>query len=162
MNFKNIMRMQKALDASIERNHGVDRTKIVYKKVAALLVELGEFANEYAPFKYWKKSKVVDHANVVEEFVDGIHFFISLSYTAGCADDLTIEPKVISEDMTKQLLATYEAIAKLGTNFNKDDLVHAFELYMGNAELLELSDEEIQEFYDEKNRVNYERIATNY
>lgn len=44
--------MQKALDASIERNHGVDRTKIVYKKVAALLVELGEFANEYAPFKY--------------------------------------------------------------------------------------------------------------
>ena len=162
MNFKNIMRMQKALDASIEKVHNVDRTKIVYKKVAALLVELGEFANEYAPFKYWKKSKVVNHGDVVEEFVDGIHFFISLAYTAGCEDDLTIKAKVIDQDLTKQLLATYEAIAKLGFNFNKEDLIKAFELYMGNAELLNLSDQEIEEFYDEKNRVNYERIATNY
>ena len=163
MNFKNILRMQKALDASIEKTHDVDRKKIIDKKIVALLVELGEFANEYAPFKYWKKNKNIKRELVVEEFVDGIHFFISLADTAGCEEELIIEPKLVeTEDMSQQLLMTYKLVAGLWDDFSVNKIKEAFCYYLGNAKLLDLSEEEIEKFYIDKNKVNFERIANEY
>jgi len=52
MNFKEIFEMQKALDESIHKTHNVSFEETLDKKVLALLVEVGEFANEIKPFKY--------------------------------------------------------------------------------------------------------------
>lgn len=54
MNLKKLFEMQRELDARIEQEHprepGEDR---LAKKILALLVELGELANETRFFKYW-------------------------------------------------------------------------------------------------------------
>lgn len=160
MNFKEIFEMQKALDESIHKTHNVSFEETLDKKVLALLVEVGEFANEIKPFKYWKKDKSIDRDKVLEEFVDGIHFFVSI------ANYFEIDPVIKSvvkhQDQSKQLLDVYEGISKLNNTLNKETLITAFELYMGIAELAGLKDEEIKEHYVSKNKVNYERIANNY
>ena len=160
MNFKEIFKMQKALDREIHKAHKVSFKDTLDKKILALLVEVGEFANEIKPFKYWKKDKSIDKSKVLEEFVDGIHFFISL------ANYLDIDPiinsNVIDKDPSKQLLYVFELISKLNNTFNEVNLVNAFQAYMGIAKLSGLSEKEIKEHYISKNKVNFERIANNY
>jgi len=152
--------MQKALDKSIHETHGVSFEETLDKKILALLVEVGEFANEIKPFKYWKKDKSIDREKILEEFVDGIHFFISLSNHFEI--DPEIKRNVVDGDRSKQLLFIFKSILKLNTLFNKENLINAFEAYMGIAELINLKDEEIAEHYISKNKINFERIANNY
>ncbi|WP_044894823.1 dUTP diphosphatase [Bacillus alveayuensis] len=58
MNLSKLFEMQRQLDERIEREHlrqeGEDR---LAKKILALLVELGELANEHRGFKYWSNDQ---------------------------------------------------------------------------------------------------------
>jgi dimeric dUTPase (all-alpha-NTP-PPase superfamily) len=48
------------------------------KRVFAFKVELAEFANETAWFKYWKQSHIINRENTLEEFADCIHFMVAI------------------------------------------------------------------------------------
>jgi dimeric dUTPase (all-alpha-NTP-PPase superfamily) len=48
------------------------------KRVFAFKVELAEFSNETAWFKYWKQSHKIDRAKVLEEFADCVHFMVAI------------------------------------------------------------------------------------
>ncbi len=52
MDFTRILNMQSELDRNIEKAHGVENEDLTNRKLVALLVEIGEFANEIRPFKY--------------------------------------------------------------------------------------------------------------
>lgn len=162
MNFKKIFGMQKELDKAICAKHNINHLEVKDKRIVALLVEVSEFANEYAPFKYWKVNKIIDRSKVLEEFVDGIHFFSSLAIEVGLEENPIINSNIVSNDLTEQLLATFKAISNLSNELSKETLKEAFSIYMGNARLLDISNQEIEEFYVNKNKVNYERIANNY
>lgn len=160
MNFTEIFEMQVALDKNIHDAHQVSFEDTVDKKILALLVELGEFANEIKPFKYWKKDKSINKEKVLEEFVDGIHFFTSL------ANYFKIDPEIKAvikhKDQSKQLLEIFEAISNLNKDFSKENIIKSFELYMGIAKMFDLTDTEISQHYVSKNKINYERIANDY
>lgn len=161
MNFKNIFEMQRLLDKAIMSAHNTDKQNFIReKRIAALLVELGEFANEYAPFKYWKKNKTVDEAKLIEEFVDGIHFFSSIAIELNAS--FSIDPAIINEDQSLQLVEVYKQVVKLLDDYSDKQLVKAFSLYMGLARQLSISDKQIEDFYINKNKINYERIKNNY
>lgn len=62
MNFKDIFEHQKQLDILFtnsmkQRNQEINSKKISMQKVMALIIEIGEFANEIESFKYWKVNK---------------------------------------------------------------------------------------------------------
>ncbi len=160
MDFKKIIDMQIRLDKDIEATHNVVPKEVIVHKVVALIVEIGEFANEIQPFKYWKKKKNIDRKKVVEEFVDGIHFLLSLSIYLQA--DTLIEPIVTSECQVQQLADLFIETSKLKKDLSKEQVEKAFGLYMGMAKLIDLSDKEIEEFYIEKNKVNFERLAAGY
>lgn len=67
MNLTKLFEMQKVLDQDIERNHpiveGEDRLS---KKILALLVELGECANEWRGFKFWSNDQEPETLEWVE------------------------------------------------------------------------------------------------
>lgn len=67
---------QKELD-----NRILNGDKYHYNEVLmALFVELGEFMNEIpTKFKYWKKSAKDDYEKALEEYVDCLHFAMSLA-----------------------------------------------------------------------------------
>ncbi len=52
--------------------------------------------------------------------------------------------------------------SKLKEEFTKTQIEKAFGVYMGIAKMIGLKDKDIEEFYIEKNKVNFERLATGY
>ena len=160
MDFTTIFKKQILLDNAIEKEHKVSKSETRDKKILALIVEIAEFANEVQIFKYWKKNKKIDKEKILEEFVDAIHFFVSLGYLFQI--DALIEPKITSNDQTAQLLSIYSALGKLSEKPKKENLIEAFSLYMGIAKLLQITDEDILKSYERKNKINFERIANNY
>lgn len=78
MNLEKLFVMQKELDARIEQEHphrnGENRLE---SKSLALLVELGEAANEYRVFKFWSNDQYT-RVGLLEKLVDCLHFILSI------------------------------------------------------------------------------------
>jgi dimeric dUTPase (all-alpha-NTP-PPase superfamily) len=56
MNLAPLFPIQKELDARIEKEHGLEGKDLLPEKILALQVELGELANEWRGFKFWKRN----------------------------------------------------------------------------------------------------------
>src|SRR5690606_28291239 len=86
MNLNVLFEKQAELDQYICEKQNIKTEDIFKKKITAFIVELSELANEIQFFKYWKNEVVVDHQKAVEEYIDVIHFSISLSNDLGIHD----------------------------------------------------------------------------
>jgi len=96
MNIAKLILLQKDLDEVINKNHPIgineDRTA---NKITALVVELAEFANEARFFKYWSEDAEPRSATL-EEFVDSVHFFLSVAIDKGWEKSLYVpEEKLV-------------------------------------------------------------------
>ncbi len=59
MEWDTLFKMQKELDSYIESNHNLANHDLFDDKYLALLVEIGELANETRCFKFWSNKKEV-------------------------------------------------------------------------------------------------------
>ena len=158
-----LFKMQKALDQHIESQHKLEQEDLFDRKVLALLVEIGELANETRCFKFWSMKPASDTDIILEEFVDGVHFILSLGIESGFEDIEYITPNRTAEaDTSNQFLSIYESVQKFRSSRSQNDYVHLFESYLTLAELLGLKDEQIEQAYIKKNEVNYERQRKGY
>src|SRR3954454_6608730 len=83
MDFEKLFQMQKGLDNHIEEKHRLEDEDLFSRKILALFVELGELANETRCFKFWSVKPASARSVILEEFVDGIHFILSLGIECG-------------------------------------------------------------------------------
>ncbi|WNF21964.1 dUTP diphosphatase [Mesobacillus jeotgali] len=163
MNTQTLFKMQKALDGHIESQHNLEHDDLFDRKVLALLVEIGELANETRCFKFWSVKPASEKDIILEEFVDGVHFILSLGIECGFQDLETIPQSQSEElDATKQFLAIYEYAQKFRTSRSKEDYLRLFQNYLKLAQLLGLNDDQIEKAYIKKNEVNYERQRKGY
>ena len=162
-----ILKAQKKLDKAILKEAGFKEGEYPGKKIrVAYNVELGELAQEWKGFKYWKKTKgEVDRIKLIEEYADCLHFASSL---ANNTLDISSGSKRFLEI----------AIGKLGDipkNYDKIEnlLLDCFGTYSETGiiilmQVLELGGalgftwEEIEEAYFYKNNLNWERLAKGY
>ncbi|WP_077214192.1 dUTP diphosphatase [Bacillus dakarensis] len=163
MELQEIFKMQKGLDQHIEKKHGLEQSDLFDQKVLALLVEIGELANETRSFKFWSLKSPSPQEVILEEFVDGIHFMVSLGLNCGFEKIEVISSRHSKEcTMTEQFLTVYESVQ----HFRKKRTVEAykkmFEDYLFLASLLGFKDEDIKEAYIKKNEVNYKRQQDGY
>ena len=162
MNINELFEMQKALDTYIEKEHGLEGTDLFQEKTLALLVEVGELANETRCFKFWSKKSSSEKSIILEEFVDGVHFILSLGIQLGIKHFELREAHFYEEDLTKQFITIYASINSFSGKRSVreyDQLVHQY-FYLG--ELLGFSNEEVMEAYKQKNDVNYKRQQQGY
>ncbi|WP_102263816.1 dUTP diphosphatase [Mesobacillus jeotgali] len=163
MNTTTLFKMQKALDSHIESQHGLENEDLFDRKVLALLVEIGELANETRCFKFWSVKPASETETILEEFVDGVHFILSLGIECGFEDLETITQSQLDElDATKQFLSIYEYAQKFRNSRSKEDYVQLFQGYLKLAQLLGLNEDQIEQAYIKKNEVNYERQRKGY
>ena len=77
---KRLQSEQKKLDEFIRQEKNLtdtdSRESFIRIKIA-LLVEIGELANELKTFKHWKSQKEVDWEKAKEELIDCLHFYLS-------------------------------------------------------------------------------------
>ncbi|MBW0595920.1 dUTP diphosphatase [Mycoplasma anatis] len=165
MNFTDIFNKQLELDRdltqkALDLNPNFTKNDLEKRKLIALMVELGEFANEIETFKYWKKTRNLNRDFICEEFADLIHFLVSFGNDYNLPT--TINSKIINNDINEQLIETFSAISQANNKINKEKILNIFELVLGLAELYGLEENEIAKWYEIKNKKNHERIKTNY
>lgn len=77
---KELQSEQEKLDGLIiQKNNITDSqtTASFIRTKIALLVEIGELANELKTFKHWKKQKDINWDKAKEELIDCLHFYLS-------------------------------------------------------------------------------------
>lgn len=79
-----IFERQKRFDAELERNRSLAYTKAAWveKGALAMMCELAELVDE-VNFKWWKNSREIDSAAVLEELADLLHFFVGTCIRLG-------------------------------------------------------------------------------
>ncbi|HEY2421874.1 MAG TPA: dUTP diphosphatase [Neobacillus sp.] len=160
---KKLFKMQQALDAHIEEKHQLQEEDLFNRKILALLVEIGELANEARSFKFWSVKPSSAKEVILEEFVDGIHFMLSVGIECGFHETpFELNKKPSSLNVTNQFLSIYELITIFQKSKGLQDYLAMFEAYSQLAELLGISNEEMVQAYIQKNDVNYQRQRQNY
>lgn len=166
MNWDKLYAMQKELDQYILEHNSLHGKDLLNDKCLALMVELGELANETRCFKFWSQQEKSSHKVILEEYVDGLHFILSIGLELGFTYDDSFESEkesvVGSAYETDYFHKTFEAV----THFmNRKDLatyhhlIHAF-LSLGQA--LGFRAEDIEKAYMEKNEINFQRQDEGY
>lgn len=212
MNLRKLSEMQTQLDTDISEHHPVQNDENrLRKKILALLVELGECANEWRGFKFWSNNQkpndferencptclekgyyrgnppqdekkgvhslandwywcdecsgflVVDKNPLLEEYVDCLHFILSIGndlYFDWNFDWDILESD--EDDITKQFENTFEAVLDLSKTIDTYEVMVLFEEFYILGLLLGFTWEDIERAYCKKNQVNYERQKTGY
>lgn len=160
----NLFEMQAGLDRHIELEHGLENKDLVERKILALLVELGELANETRCFKFWSVKGPSAEETILEEYVDGIHFILSLGL-CGLFQEAVKEWKPNNSrnhDLTAQFLTLYEVITAYRAQQTPEAYRKVFTEYMNLGEMLGFTASMVETAYFEKNKVNYERQQQGY
>lgn len=163
MQLEKLFTMQQALDQHIEKKHGLQDEDLFNRKVLALLVEIGELANETRCFKFWSVKPPSEKQVILEEFVDGVHFILSLGIECQLnKQTLTINSAPTALSVTDQFLLINEQVIRFQNTKSVKDYIALFEGYLQLAELLGITYEEMEQAYFDKNEVNYQRQQNNY
>jgi dimeric dUTPase (all-alpha-NTP-PPase superfamily) len=162
MNVEKLYSMQTGLDTHIEEQHGLKEEDLFDRKMLALLVELGELANETRSFKFWSLKPASDKEVILEEFVDGVHFILSLGLETGFRYKGDQFEKKHESSVTEQFLKIYGTIHEFRTNKTSQLYTKLFRDYLDLADMLGFTEKEIEQAYIEKNEVNYERQQKGY
>ncbi|MGM0844003.1 MAG: dUTP diphosphatase [Bacillota bacterium] len=162
MNINELFQMQEALDSYIEKEHNLKEEDLFQEKTLALLVEVGELANETRCFKFWSKKQPSEKSVILEEFVDGVHFILSLGILLGIKDFSLRDTSYSENNLTEQFLNIYQSINNFRSNRSVTEYDHLVHKYFYLGELLGFSHEEVVQAYKKKNEVNYRRQEQGY
>ncbi|MBA9025829.1 MULTISPECIES: dUTP diphosphatase [Bacillaceae] len=165
MNITKLFEMQKLLDQHIQEKHNLHAAELIDKKILALFVELGELANETRCFKFWSLKGPAARQTILAEYVDGVHFILSLGI--GCKLQATsVEVKIgqssKEHDITSQFLKIYASIQSFSMEQSQENYENMFSDYLRLGNMLGFSGEDVEQAYVEKNQINYDRQKQGY
>ncbi|WP_164668417.1 dUTP diphosphatase [Virgibacillus doumboii] len=161
MDWSELYSMQKSLDDYIESQHELANKDLFQEKYLALLVELGELANETRCFKFWSTKSRNDKEVILEEYVDGIHFIMSLGLEKGY--QYTGDTIGTTENTeTQQFNLVFEACNSFKLQPTEQNYQSMFEIYLQLGELLGFDEASVQGAYFKKNEINYDRQNQGY
>lgn len=164
MDWAKLFTMQKKLDQHIVENHQLENKNLLEEKYLALLVELGELANETRCFKFWSTQAANDREKILEEYVDGIHFILSLGIEKGYkfTPKATKNKAEKTNSLTEQFNNVFQAILNIRHRSSQEKYNNLFNQFLQLGQMLSFSSLDIYEAYLEKNEVNFERQADGY
>lgn len=161
MNIEKLFNMQRGLDRYIEEGHNLAGKDLFDQKTLALLVEIGELANETRCFKFWSTKRPSERNVILEEFVDGVHFILSLGIIAGF-DQHKPAFEADAMDQTNQFILVMESVHAFRKEKTKSNYEQLMNQYFALGSLLGFSPNEVEAAYIAKNEVNYERQKSGY
>src|SRR5690625_3757759 len=153
--------MQKDLDTYIAQNHDLKGQDLFEERFLALLVELGELANETRVFKFWSVKDKSDKSIILEEYVDNIHFLLSIGLEKGY-EFSQIDFSITYLKETIQFNHVFEKCLQFYQSQSEENYLSLFQEYLHLANVLGFTEKDILEAYHQKNEVNYERQEKGY
>lgn len=212
MNLQKLIDMQRDLDNNIREKKGLQDADLVANTYVALQVELAEFANEARWFKHWSKDQeprkfkeksvkqlkdgledfdnyegayetvIIESNPLLEEYVDSLHFFLSIAIQKEWEDALWIyEEQLDPEEFDGELSEWYlemiyflnNSAVRIYDNESSENITgfppnqYAFRmawiLFLNiGMNGFHFTEEQIEQSYLKKNRVNHERQKNGY
>lgn len=162
MNWEKLYELQRDLDEKILNSIPQTREDILEHKILALIVELGEFANETRCFKYWSKKGPNEREVILEEFVDGIHFLLSLGLDFHLTYELDETKLETYPSLTTGIHKVFEQIHDFKQKPTQENYTTLMNTYLSVGQMLNFTEEDIFDAYLEKNKVNHERQHSGY
>lgn len=161
MDWEKLFSMQQQLDQHIESNHSISKDNLFESKYLALLVELGELANETRCFKFWSTKSPSDKDTILEEYVDGLHFILSLGIEKGYQYDST---ENYSSDLTAtdQFNYLFSQCVLFHENVTHTNYTSLFSSFLRLGSILGFDETAIMDAYKKKNDINYQRQEQGY
>ncbi|ARK20563.1 dUTPase [Sporosarcina sp. P26b] len=161
MKLHQLFEMQRALDTYIQKNHQTDET--FTERGLALVVELSELANETRCFKFWSTKGPSANDVILEEYVDSIHFLLSLGIEKNF-DGLEEWPAGESTDqnLTQLFIQTGRSIYTFLDSLTFEDYKNIWVNYGALANTLGFTEDQIIQAYIDKNEENYARQRSGY
>lgn len=161
MELSQLFTMQRGLDTFIQKNRGED-TNVFREKGLALIVELAELANETRSFKFWSIKGPSENEVVLEEYVDSIHFLLSLGIEKEY-DHIRYWPEAeIAGNLTELFLKTTESISRFLNELTIESYENVWVHYGAIAKSLGFTYANIIEAYILKNEENFTRQNSGY
>jgi dimeric dUTPase (all-alpha-NTP-PPase superfamily) len=161
MNLQRLFQMQSTLDKRIETEHHLEGMPLLHKKILALQVELGELANETRCFKFWSTKKPSSKDIILEEYVDCIHFILSIGLEKNF-QDITLNVNHITFELSEQFLTLYTNITDFIVCSSLNNYLSIFQNFLSLGESLGFCIEDIESAYLHKNNINHERQDNGY
>lgn len=184
MNLSKLFEIQAVLDNRIVEEHNLQGVDLLDKKILALQVELGELANEWRGFKFWKvdnEPRTLDWVindkgpmqfrkvnPLLEEYVDCLHFILSIGLEMNIVEIKGLEPFKAKSGTTQQFNVLFKHIGSLkmqleaNVDAGYERYYHIINLFIGLGELLGFTWEQIEQAYYDKNKINHERQENGY
>ncbi|MDN4069967.1 dUTP diphosphatase [Paenibacillus vini] len=187
MNLTKLFEMQRVLDERIVKEKGLEGQDLLPQKILALQVELGECANEWRGFKYWSNRQTPtepdynwkpndDGSNLewkpeygykshplLEEYIDCLHFILSIGLVDDLYENLSIDLVSLKTDsITKSFIRIFNQIGQLECDFDAYEYQNLIEYFLGLGEMLGFTWEQIEAAYMSKNETNHKRQDTGY
>ncbi|MGL4616887.1 MAG: dUTP diphosphatase [Mycoplasmoidaceae bacterium] len=164
VNLNEIILTQIELDNFIEKNHKLLKKDLISRKRLALIVELSELCNEVRCFKFWSLKKSSHKDVILDEFVDCLHFILSIGLFYG-VNEMKFSIKT-SQKKKKDNIQLSKSFTELITNvssLNNEKKVRSFIKKLFQLAIdLDLTFDEIKKAYYSKNQVNINRQKENY
>lgn len=160
MQFRQLFEKQRQLDRFIEENQQVQKD-VFAEKGLALLVELSELANETRCFKFWSTKGPSKRAVLLEEYVDSVHFMLSL----GNMRSFLLEEwpfLKVKQELTETFLNATQTILTFLQHQTEENYRAMWEQYSIIAYNLDFSIDDVLHAYELKNEKNYERQRNGY
>lgn len=159
MSLIKLFEMQKTLDERIVNEKGLEGKDLLPEKILALQVELSELANELPEsFKYWSNKKN-NYQKALVEYCDCLHFILSIGNDLGMQD---VRGNKVSRDTLIHQFSELQLFSMGLRERSRIDYLMLIALFIGLAEMLGFTWEQIEKAYFEKNAVNHVRQDTGY
>lgn len=161
--FSTIIKLQNQLDNKIIVNHGLSDDKTLTARFLALLVELGEFANEQRCFKYWSTKSSSKKSIMLEEYIDSLHFILSIGTSLKINfENFNFLEKRDYQDLNLAFIALFSAVTTFFKTKSTNDFFELLNIYFTIGKVCKFSSEDILTCYIYKNEINHLRQSQNY
>lgn len=180
MNFHELFEMQEKLDQEIIEKKGLEGQDLLSEKILAFQVEVAELCNEWRGFKFWSKDQEprihlihkdqhgqcapVERNPLLEEYVDGLHFLLSIGLEIGCTTQYNYYP--LDSPLNLSLVDTFTSLMVDVEALRESERVRGYVMifcrYLSLGEQLGFTGEVIEKAYLSKNKVNHLRQKTGY
>lgn len=171
----NMMATQILIDAKIQRERDLDLGNYPDERILAVIVEICEMVNEIRCFKIWSDKPESDRGTILEEFVDGIHFFASLAAEHHLdprdmveACEIAKRERLVGKTKDKELrdraISTHirRSINWIVGSYRRESFIKSFSNFMAAGYIFGFEDNEIERAFYIKSQKNSERSDHNY
>ncbi|MDR5659160.1 dUTP diphosphatase [Serpentinicella sp. ANB-PHB4] len=153
--------IQSQLDKKIAESNEIQGKDLTTEKILALLVELGELANETRSFKFWSVKGPSEREIILEEYVDCLHFILSIGLDKGYVIS-KVDLLDCHKEINELFCDVFEKTIQFKNELTEETYLDLFETFFALGRKLTFKGDEILQSYLEKNQINHQRQNDGY